>query len=220
MSKVWAVIKREYLVRVKKRSFIFLTLLGPLLILGVYSLPVLFLSLSSKDQHLAVADLSGTMAANFRSSLADGNRLVLEEGDQAGAASGFRIDKSRFRLTDATQPGESEVEARARLNQALADDAFDAYLIIGPDPDAEGNFVYGSRSSADVPAAVERALTRTAVNERSQRRSLGLDAEENTALTRPVQVNPVRVSKTSPEISEASGNQAAMIGKVRGMNFN
>ncbi len=219
MSKVWAVIKREYLVRVKKRSFIILTLLGPLLIVGVYSLPVLFMSLSSKDQHLALADLSGTMAEPFRRSLSEGNRLVPEDGDESGGRGGFRIDRSRYRLTDATRPGESPAEARTRLNEALAAGEFDAYLIIGPDPDAEGNFVYGSRSSADVPGAVERALTRAAVTERSRQGGLGLDADEITALTRPVQVNPVRVSKTGAEISEGSGQRATVIGMVWGMNF-
>ncbi|NNC83427.1 MAG: ABC transporter permease, partial [Flavobacteriales bacterium] len=34
MHKVWLIIQREYLTRVKKKSFIIMTILGPLLFVG------------------------------------------------------------------------------------------------------------------------------------------------------------------------------------------
>ena len=40
MNKIWLVLKREYLVRVQKKSFIIMTLLGPLLMLLVMFLPI------------------------------------------------------------------------------------------------------------------------------------------------------------------------------------
>ena len=39
MNKIWLIIKREYLVRVRKRSFIIMTILGPLLMAGIIILP-------------------------------------------------------------------------------------------------------------------------------------------------------------------------------------
>ena len=40
MNKIWLVLKREYLVRVQKKSFIIMTLLGPLLMLLIMFLPI------------------------------------------------------------------------------------------------------------------------------------------------------------------------------------
>ena len=41
MNKIGLIIKREYFTRVKKRSFIIMTFLGPLLIAAVYIIPIL-----------------------------------------------------------------------------------------------------------------------------------------------------------------------------------
>ena len=40
MNKIWIIIQREFLVRVKKKSFILLTILMPFLIVGIVALPV------------------------------------------------------------------------------------------------------------------------------------------------------------------------------------
>lgn len=219
MFKILAILKREYLSRVKKKSFIVLTLLGPILLAAIYSLPVLFLTLSGGERRLAVADLSGNMLGRFRQELAERKRLV-EEGPEAGKQKrGFDVDRDVFRLIDATQAGETMEKARARLDRALTAEEFDAYLILGPDVDAEGNFVYGSRSSADVPGSIENALTHVAVGERARRRGLGLEAKDLQALTRPVEVNPVRIGKEGKPVSEGFGQQAVAVGLVWGMSF-
>lgn len=50
MSKIGLIIKREYLTRVKKRSFIIMTILGPLLFAG-FMLAVVLLSKNTKDDY-------------------------------------------------------------------------------------------------------------------------------------------------------------------------
>jgi len=49
MSKIWLVIKREYLSRVRKRSFIIMTILGPLLVAGFYGL-LIWIALSEEER--------------------------------------------------------------------------------------------------------------------------------------------------------------------------
>mgnify|MGYP003952960331 CR=1 FL=1 len=49
MRKIWLIIKREYLVRVRKRSFIVMTILGPLLMASVIILPT-FLAMQGHDE--------------------------------------------------------------------------------------------------------------------------------------------------------------------------
>lgn len=77
MDKIWLVIKREYLTRVKKKSFIIMTLLGPLLMAGVIAL-ITYLGMSdSGPQNILVVD---DMAPVF-DRLEDGNNYKFDYSD-------------------------------------------------------------------------------------------------------------------------------------------
>ena len=54
MNKIGLIIKREYLTRVRKRSFLILTFLGPILLAAIYVIPIM-LALNSSTDHLRVA---------------------------------------------------------------------------------------------------------------------------------------------------------------------
>ena len=54
MNKIGLIIKREYLTRVRKRSFIIMTFLGPILLAAIYIIPIM-LALHSGNDHLRVA---------------------------------------------------------------------------------------------------------------------------------------------------------------------
>ncbi len=58
MNKILLIIQREYLTRVKKRSFIIMTILGPLLLAGLMIVPV-WMSMQKPDkQKIEVIDES------------------------------------------------------------------------------------------------------------------------------------------------------------------
>ena len=54
MNKIGLIIKREYLTRVRKRSFLILTFLGPILMAAIYVIPIM-LALNSSTDHLRIA---------------------------------------------------------------------------------------------------------------------------------------------------------------------
>ena len=54
MNKIGLIIKREYMTRVRKRSFLILTFLGPILMAAIYIIPIM-LALNSSTDHLRVA---------------------------------------------------------------------------------------------------------------------------------------------------------------------
>ena len=54
MNKIGLIIKREYLTRVRKRSFLLLTFLGPIFMAAIYIIPIM-LTLNSHTDHLRVA---------------------------------------------------------------------------------------------------------------------------------------------------------------------
>src|SRR6185295_393037 len=75
MSKIGLIIKREYLTRVKKKSFIIMTILGPLLIGGIYGLGI-YMIVSGADEvtKIKLVDESGL----FRDSLKRSGNLIFE----------------------------------------------------------------------------------------------------------------------------------------------
>jgi ABC-2 type transport system permease protein len=80
MNKINAVIKREYLTRVKKKSFIILTLLIPILIAGLMVVPILMMNMSSgKPTNIIILDESGLMEDNLYGGSA--MRLLFTSGD-------------------------------------------------------------------------------------------------------------------------------------------
>ncbi|MCR5039517.1 MAG: ABC transporter permease [Bacteroidales bacterium] len=54
MNKIGLIIKREYLTRVRKRSFLIMTFLGPILMAAIYIIPIM-LALNSSDEKMRVA---------------------------------------------------------------------------------------------------------------------------------------------------------------------
>ena len=71
MNKIWLIIKREYLVRVRKRSFIIMTILGPLLIAGIIILPT-YLAMQGHDERTIALYEENT---SFSSKLEDTDNL-------------------------------------------------------------------------------------------------------------------------------------------------
>ena len=66
MNKIGLIIKREYFTRVKKRSFIIMTFLGPLLIAAVYIIPILLaLHADNERRTIAVIDQSHWFERQF-----------------------------------------------------------------------------------------------------------------------------------------------------------
>ncbi len=67
MNKTISIIKREFLSRVKKKSFLVMTILGPILMAAIIIVPVLVTQLSDSDYAVAIVDDSSL----FYSSLKD-----------------------------------------------------------------------------------------------------------------------------------------------------
>ena len=66
MNKIWIIIQREFLVRVKKKSFIILTILMPFLMVGIVALPVWLSTLKSGEvTNVSVVDLTGAYGSFF-----------------------------------------------------------------------------------------------------------------------------------------------------------
>jgi len=67
MNKVSLIIKREYLTRVKKKSFIIMTILGPVLMAALFIVPVYVTQLEGDVKNIGVIDQTGLFAYKFKS---------------------------------------------------------------------------------------------------------------------------------------------------------
>jgi len=68
MRKILLIIQREYLTRVKKRSFIIMTILGPLLMAGIVIVPIYIATSTNEMKQVAVVDETGLFHEKFKDS--------------------------------------------------------------------------------------------------------------------------------------------------------
>lgn len=65
MNKIFLIIQREYLTKVKKKSFIVMTILGPILMASLFILPVYLASRQDDKQLVSVLDETGLFSGKF-----------------------------------------------------------------------------------------------------------------------------------------------------------
>jgi ABC-type Na+ efflux pump permease subunit len=99
MNRIWAVVRREYIERVRTKSFVIGTVLGPLLMGGMTLIPGLLMSRGGKPLRVAVVDGSGRLLGPVEAAL---GRQELN-------------GQKRFLLSSA---GEGAIEARERRLKA------------------------------------------------------------------------------------------------------
>lgn len=66
MKKIWLIIQREYLTRVKKKSFVIMTFLGPVLMASVWIVPLLLATRSEGVKTIEVLDETGLFFEQFK----------------------------------------------------------------------------------------------------------------------------------------------------------
>ncbi len=89
MNKTWLIVKREYLSRVRKKTFILSTILTPLLFAGVIGV-VIFLTVKNiRNEKIAVVDPSGILKSNLENSKSVTYDFVLDVDTSNFAAKGY-----------------------------------------------------------------------------------------------------------------------------------
>lgn len=87
MNKLWIIIKREYLSKIKKKSFFVMTLLGPILMTLLIVLPVLLQNSTKERYHIIVVDeIEKTVIENdtisfFKGKFKSNDNLLFEYSD-------------------------------------------------------------------------------------------------------------------------------------------
>lgn len=192
MKKLFAVFKREYFAAVRKKMFIIMTFLMPVLMIALFILPSLMMARGMGEKKVAVVDGTGQLRDAV---VGEGKNVTT---DQKGEL------PQKLQLEYADAQGKSAGDAaKPYLERMKGDGAqrLDGVFVVPGDAlaNTDAKLKYYSRSATDIMTQ-ERLSSR--VNRAVQRHrfvSKGVDAKELEKLMSDLDVEAVQLSKTGEQ---------------------
>jgi ABC-2 type transport system permease protein len=181
MKKFFAVIKREYVQRVRTKFFVVATILGPVLMAGFTIVPALMFGLKAGGPtRLAVVDQTGKMYGRVAKELtSDRNGLSrseeaaeeppgLDNSPKERAKQNAKLVQASFAVEEIKMNGRSLEEVRRELDQRVSGKELEGYIILPPNLLRDEQPEFSARNTADLftQSKVENSINRAV---RSQR---------------------------------------------------
>jgi ABC-2 type transport system permease protein len=191
MRNTWLVIKREYLERVRTRTFLVLTLLLPAIMTVLMALPAKLATMGEKAQRLVVVTSTPQFGETVRQQLLSGPPS--DDDDEAGGADKAK-QKPENQYVIEVDTNASEAE-RSVLRDKVSARAIDGFLWLTDDAIAARDVTWSGRETASFR---ERAWLSEALSHivtQQQLASNGLPAAQSEQLLKPVKVDSVRIEK-------------------------
>lgn len=130
MTKFLAVLKREYIQRVRAKMFIVSTILLPVVMSLFGIVPALVLSINvGGPMRIAVVDQTGKMYDRLEAALTSDEQAA----EEAESKSGPEIGERGFKLEQVASIGPDAASQRAQLEARVRAKELDGYLILPPD---------------------------------------------------------------------------------------
>jgi len=174
MHNVWLVAKREYLERIRAKSFLIMTILIPLLMGGLVYGAALANGRSGSNLHIAVVTQDPQFGADLKSELESTKHVDRDSANQG-------VTK-----IDVISPPASDT--RAFLDNRLRDRKLDGYIWVTPSATAHTRptFEWVSKSKADIltPSLLGQGIRTTLTREGLG--NLGMTASDVDSLLKPV----------------------------------
>jgi ABC-2 type transport system permease protein len=206
MKKLLAVIKREYLQRVRSRMFVIMTVLGPVVISLFGIAPAVIFSINAGGPvRVAVVDQTGRIYSSLYDSVMDeaketgtpsvDPKVANQSGSERLQTMGDQ-PKEVPELQQIPMDGRSLDEVRAELDRRVAAKELDGYLVLPPNLLESGDAEFVSRNTGDVFTRrfLQRALSRAV----SQQRFIeaNINARTIQALSKPVELETTTAGAT------------------------
>jgi ABC-2 type transport system permease protein len=225
MTKFFAVVKREYLQRVRTKFFVLMTVLGPVLLAVFTIVPGLLAGYKAgHDTRIAIVDQTdGKLYSSVRRSL-----LKQDRGDEddpaavvAGAMNSNTQDRMRnlnrsfgsFLVEQVNVGGRPLVDIKRELNARIGHDDLEGYLVIPPGilQNGRSSVTYYGRNVSDeiTRKQIEDRLNRAVRRERMI--ASGVKEQDVEELSKPVGMITYPVNEKGEEGAEDSGVGFAMV---------
>jgi ABC-2 type transport system permease protein len=198
MNKLLAVFKREYIQAVRKKMFIVMTFLMPVLMVGLFFIPSLMMERGMGVKKIAVLDATGQLGEAVRNSASPDEKGDIEVGearrDLPGQIQTSYVDVRGQDLDTAAKP------YFARMN-ADKDQRLDGVFLIPANALTAGDakLRYYSRSATDF---VTQARLSSRVNRSVQHHRLaqrGIPPADSDVLLKDLDVEAVQLSKSGEQ---------------------
>lgn len=204
MRNTWLIIKREYVERVRTRSFLVLTLLLPAIMTALMALPAKLASMGAKAQHLVIVTSNQQFGDAVRHELMAAP--LADEDDDADNSEKSARQKPEDQYIIDVDTNETESE-RAALRDKINSRAIDGYLWLSNGAISSGKVgwygreVAGFREKSWLSDAVHRVKLQQQFSEK------GLPPTQVDRMLTPVKVETVRIEHGR----EAKGSGTARI---------
>src|SRR5215213_4537260 len=213
MKKFLAVVKREYLARVRAKMFIVSTLLLPIVMSLFGIVPAIILNIKTPPMRVAVVDQTGKMYEPLQESLSEDDSGPTN--DLTTGRSGFRRGGTvNFAFEEVDIANRSLEEIRANLDQRLAARELDGYIILPRDfvDHARAEFFNNNPGDVFSVQAVQSALNRAMREQRLI--DAKVDTKTRQELFQPVELNAVKIGSDGQQ-----GDARASFAVVFGIGF-
>ena len=197
MKKLIAVFKREYIQAVRKKMFIVMTILLPLLMSGIIVLPGLMVSQGLGEKHVAVLDATGKLSDAY-----------LDKKDNQNPAANVG---SNMKIDYVDRTGDAALEQSAKPYLARFSDKarlLDGVLLVPADavtnPDAR--MKYYSRSATDFIVEEKLSSMTNQTVHRIRLAARGVDPNEVDRLMSTLHIDAIQLSKTGQQRKGGTAN--------------
>ncbi|MBD3178863.1 MAG: ABC transporter permease subunit [Candidatus Latescibacteria bacterium] len=179
--KIFKVAKREYLQRVRKKSFLIVTLLGPVLMAALTLAPVFLLRHTGEQQTgMTVIDMTGNIYTQFSEALSD----TLDDGrpifnlERLAVADSFEFER-----------------VKPSLNEQINSGIIDGYLYIPEDVVQEGGATFYGEKVGNIKTVgkIESELNNIIISKRLKEE--GMEYSEVKDLFRKTDLKTVQIQK-------------------------
>jgi ABC-2 type transport system permease protein len=207
MRKAWEVFRREYLERVRKKSFVILTLIGPFLIAAMVVIPnLLIMATPDEAKPLAVVDLSGRVGERFA-------ELVNREDSRLDDGS------PRYPVRHVDPAGRDLAALQEELNQEIAARDIFGYLVIPDTLEAGAEVSYYAKNASNIgdQEAIQDALSDAVIPLRFREAGMEMELDGIRQLTRRVRVEPTQIGSEGEATATGRGAQFGKLIAAYGM---
>jgi len=225
MSKFFAVVKREYVQRVRSRMFLVLTVGAPLMVALFTVVPMLIAGIRSGGPvRVAVLDETGRMYERVESALTRPDEDDDDAARQTHPAAAMnqngaermkqaaRDSEQGYAVERAEQAGRTREELIEGLDARVKSNELDAYIVLPRDVLSGGEVIYYSRNVADqfTRGHVRDALTRAARVARLEER--GISPEVMRAVNQPLRMKTAKAGGGAGEAEDRGEGFALVFG--------
>ena len=218
MRKFFAILKREYLQRLRSKMFLFATVLGPLLMSLFGVVPLLIFNISAGGPvRIAVVDQTGKIYPRLSARLSgkykeesrpaepafDANSIAPNANQPIAQAA--KAQPSKFELQEVKVAGRTLDQIRDELNQRLREKQLDGYVVLPTDLLEEGTAQYFGSNTGDV-FTTERLEDALSVAVREQRLAeANIDVKLVSQLSTPVTLKAIKMGDSGEEADAGEG---------------